>query len=60
MVFEFGEIEFSIVLEFHELEFFEKIAFKFSENLLMELEFMELEDHENFSKFFHEAGTRVP
>ena len=32
-----------MVLEFHELEFFEKIAFKRAENILMELEFHELE-----------------
>ena len=30
-----------MILEFHELEFFEKIAFKFVRNFLMELKFME-------------------
>ena len=28
-----------MILEFHELEFFEKIAFKIAEKILMELEY---------------------
>ena len=47
-----GELEFSMVLEFMELEFFEKIASKFVRKFFMELEY-----HKKISKFFHE--TRV-
>ena len=38
-----------MVLEFHELKLFEKIAFKIAENFLMELEFHKLEYHLKFS-----------
>ena len=38
-----------MVLEFYEIDFFEKITFKFVENFLMELEY-----HKIFWKFFIE------
>ena len=38
-----------MILEFHEIEFFEKIAFKFAEKFLMELEY-----HKKFWNFFIE------
>ena len=47
-----------MVLEFYEIDFFEKIAFKFAENFLMELEY-----HKIFLKVFHRTrvyGTPVP
>ena len=42
-----------MALEFHELNYFEKIAFKFAGNFLMKLKY-----HKKNSKFFH--GTQVP
>ena len=38
-VLKLKKLVFSIVFEFHEIEFFEKIAFKFAKNVLMELEY---------------------
>ena len=45
MKFKFKKLEFAV-----ELEFFEKIAFKFAVLLFMELEFLKLELYQNFSK----------
>ena len=46
------KIELAMKLEFQKLEFFFfKIVFKFAENFLMVLKFMELEHYKKFSKF---------
>ena len=47
-VLEFGELKFSMVLEFYELEFHKKFSGKFDNYFFKEFEFMELEYYGKF------------